>query len=277
MKIKILGLAAALASLVSTETGHAQDLLGGAVGGNIATQVGSQLGQPATGQAGVQSNTAVGGATQVGGLQGAVNNAIQNGVNAAANASAQGQGIRGTLQQGVNGAIEGAANGNVQGNVQGNAQSNAQGNLQGNAQGNLQGTGNALPGSAPNAPSQNGARVGVANLLQGVTIASDGSIRLNGQQAQELSRIGLQSNDRIIDANGIVVTDSQQIQSAFANNNGFRVLRNGQLIKLQVQPNGPPQPSSSNNMNLQNMSLQQKLALIEQLVREVRSEISSTR
>ncbi len=273
MKIKILGLAAALASLVSTETGHAQDLLGGAVGGNIATQVGSQLGQPATAQAGVQSNTAVGGATQVGGLQGAVNNAIQNGVNAAANASAQGQGIRGTLQQGVNGAIEGAANGNVQGNVQGNAQ----GNLQGNAQGNLQGTGNALPGSAPNAPSQNGARVGVANLLQGVTIASDGSIRLNGQQAQELSRIGLQSNDRIIDANGIVVTDSQQIQSAFANNNGFRVLRNGQLIKLQVQPNGHPNRLVSNNMNLQNMSLQQKLALIEQLVREVRSEISSTR
>ncbi len=125
-----------------------------------------------------------------------------------------------------------------------------------------------------NANSQlNGQQSTNASLFQGLSVSSGGALQFNNGMSQPLSRTGLQANDKIVDASGRVLTDQKQIEQTVSSANGFRVLRGGQLVELQ----GVQTSDLASSNQTQGMTIEQKLTRIEQLVREIRQQISSQR
>ncbi len=214
-------------------------------GGSQGGQVGGQPGalSPVAGAAGI-------------GGQGGLNNAIQSGINAAAGAAADGQSLRGVVQQGVSGGLQGSSiNGALNGGA-GVPPNVLDGTLRTNVDAQVQ--------------SRQSAQIG---LLNGVTIQPNGSLQFGAAANNSILNGGLRANDRLVDSSGRIMTDRNEIERTLVNPNGFRVLRGSQMIQLQNMQ------TSSGVQSTQpiNRSVEQKLALIEQLVREVRAELSGTR
>lgn len=248
---------AAALSACGAQSVSAQNVLGGVLDAGASGQVSGQAAGPIGGQAGAQVTSPANGGTTLGGaLQGALNNGIQNGVNAAANAAAQGQGLRGAVGQGVNGAVDGAVRGNPQlnPNVGGNANATSNGNRTDlNGQLNLQ-------QSAP-------------RNTQGFSVRPDGALQFNAGSSQLVGNRGIQTNDKIMDASGRIVTDERQASTIVTSGEDFRVLRNGQIVQIQSSQISSDRSHSESHAK----SVEQKLALIEKLVREVREELAGAR
>ncbi len=181
-------------------------------------------------------------------LGGAVSRAIgqATGNNQAGTTPAPGAQVSG--QAAASGALP-AANANVGGNVRANV-----GNNLGLRSGINANANNGLNAAANTTQPGNQSWLGrVGNDLRGALQQADnGVMRFQDNLNQNLQQYGFQSGDQLVNANGQVVTQAQLDQYLQSNPNQVRVLRNGQIVPLNVNAQSysavpPTQPYSSSS------------------------------